>query len=375
MADQVLELTRDQARRIAVRAALLADQRPVDLHDTASRLTGLPLDLTRAVAPAAELVLWGRLGDGHRPGDLGDAVASQEVVEVGGALRPAEDAVLYRAEMAAWPTPGPWKDWHHRLHDWIGANEACRRDVLEALRQEGPLPVAALPDTCAQPWRSTGWNDGKNTRMLVSQMVQRGEVAVAGRQDRERLYDLAERVYPDDEVPPLAEAEAERDRRRLVALGVARAGAALQQGEPVGAGAAGEPVVVQGVRGRWRVDVEALAALDGPAPERTVLLAPFDMLLEDRKRMADLLDFDYAVEMYQPRATRRWGYYALPVLSGDRLVGKVDLTADREAGELLLHAVHEDEPFGAGLRAAVDAEVEDLGRWLGLVVAEQPHEA
>jgi uncharacterized protein YcaQ len=367
-------LTQDQARRIAVQAALLADDRPDDLLDAARRLTMLPLDQTRAVAPAAELILWSRLGHDHRPGDLDDAIASQQVVEVAGELRSIDDVALYRAEMAAWPTPGPWKEWHHRLSDWMEANEACRRDVLERLRQEGPLPIGSLPDTCVRPWRSSGWNDGKNTRMLIAQLVQRGEVAVAGRQNRERIYDLADRVYPDDPVPPLAEAEAELDRRRLRAFGLARAGAVYQQGEPVGAGEAGEPAVVESVRGRWRVDPAALDALDRPAPDRTELIAPFDLLLHDRKRMTDLLGFDYTLEMYKPKEKRRWGYYALPVLHGDRLVGKVDATADHEAGELLVHAVHDDEPFHDDLRYEVEFRITELARWLDLTVSEAPHE-
>jgi uncharacterized protein len=367
-------LTQDQARRIAVQAALLADRRPDDLLDAARRLTMLPLDQTRAVAPAAELILWSRLGHDHRPGDLDDAIASQQIVEVAGELRSIDDVALYRAEMTAWPTPGPWKKWHHRLSDWMEANEACRRAVLERLRQEGPLPIGSLPDTCVRPWRSSGWNDGKNTRMLIAQLVQRGEVAVAGRQNRERIYDLADRVYPDDPVPPLAEAEAELDRRRLRAFGIARAGAVYQQGEPVGAGEAGEPAVVESVRGRWRVDPTALDALDRPTPDRTELLAPFDLLLHDRKRMTDLLGFDYTLEMYKPKEKRRWGYYALPVLHGDRLVGKVDATADHEAGELLVHAVHADEPFPDDLRSAVEFRITELARWLDLTVSEAPHE-
>ncbi|MGB5936179.1 MAG: crosslink repair DNA glycosylase YcaQ family protein [Ornithinimicrobium sp.] len=370
----VLTLTVEQARRLAVRAALLADDRPVDVLDAARRLTMLPLDQTLAIAPAAQLVLWCRLGDQYELGDLNDAVATQQIVEFAGALRPIEDITLYRAEMKAWPSPGPWKAWHHRLHDWVEGNQQCRQDALEQLRQEGPLPPSALPNTFAQPWQSTGWIDGKSLRVMLSAMVQRGEVAVVGRADGERLYDLAERVYLADPPLPLAEAEAERDRRRLRAFGIARAGAVYQQGDPVGAGQAGRPAVVEGVRGRWRIDDQALAALDHPVPAQISLLAPFDTLLQDRKRMSDLLGFEYAVEMYKPKAKRRWGYYALPVLRGDRLIGKVDATADRESGELLLHAVHEDERFSVDLRLHVEDEIAALARWLGLAVKHDPHD-
>ncbi len=371
--ESTLRLTRDQARAVAARAAMLLDDAPTDLAATTRRLTMLPLDQTTAVSPAAELVLLGRLGHDHRPGDLAEAVATQRVVELAGGWRVVEDAGLYRAEMAAWPTYGRWRAWHHQLSEWVATNEGCRRDVLDELRREGALPVGALPETCVRPWRSSGWNDGKDTRMLVNQMVQRGEVAVAGRDGRERVYDLAERVYPDEPAVPLEEALAERDRRWLRAAGIARAGAVFQQGEPVGAGEAGEPAVVEGLRGRWRVDPDALAALEVDASDQTWLLAPFDVLVHDRRRMVDLLGFDYALEMYKPANRRRWGYYALPVLHGDRLVGKVDASADRDAGELLVHAVHEDEPFDASLRAAVAAQVCDLARWLDLTVAEQPH--
>jgi uncharacterized protein len=88
----------------------------------------------------------------------------------------------------------------------------------------------------------------------------------------------------------------------------------------------------------------------------------------DRRRMADLFAFDYQLEMYKPAAKRRWGYWALPVLDGDALVGKVDATADRAAGVLRVHAVHEDSRWSRARRAAVADEIAALGRWTGLVV-------
>jgi uncharacterized protein YcaQ len=201
--------------------------------------------------------------------------------------------------------------------------------------------------------------------MLLMLMVRRGEVASAGYDGRTQLWDLAERVYPEVPPVPYDEAMRIRDERRLRALGIARAKAAELPGDRVDVGDAGEPAVVEGVRGRWRVDPDQL---DRPFAGRAALLSPLDRLVYDRRRMTELLEFDYQLEMYKPAAKRRWGYWAMPVLHGDRLVGKLDAKADRSDGVLRVHAVHEDEPFTDDVRAAVADEVDALAGWLGLVV-------
>jgi hypothetical protein len=363
MGEHVHQLTAEQARRIAVRAQLLSEPRPIELLEVVRHLTLLQADDTTAVARSADLVAWSRLGEGHQPGDLEAAVAAGRLVELQGMLRPAEDIALYRAEMAAWPGPGELRDWQVENRDWVEANDGCRRDILDKLHDEGPLPSGELPDTTVLPWESSGWNNDRNVRMLLGMMVRRGEVAAAGREGRERLWDLAERVYPDVEPVPLEEALRIRAERRLRALGLARARATKLPVDGNDVGTAGEPAVVEGVRGKWRVDA---AYLDDSFTERTVLLSPLDRLVFDRKRMEDLFGFDYQLEMYKPVAKRRWGYWAMPILHGDRLVGKLDATADREAGVLRVDAVHEDEPFDPVLRGEVDREVDALADWLGL---------
>ena len=133
--------------------------------------------------------------------------------------------------------------------------------------------------------------------------------------------------------------------------------------EPVDVGEAGEPAVVEGTKGEWRVDP---AALDADFEGRTALLSPFDRLIYDRRRAEELFEFEYTLEMYKPAAKRRWGYYALPVLHDDRLVGKVDATADRKASVLRVHAIHEDVKFTRAMAKAVQVELDDLASWLGL---------
>ncbi|WP_028635965.1 DNA glycosylase AlkZ-like family protein [Nocardioides sp. URHA0032] len=345
------ELTRDDARRVAVRAQLLDARRPSDLLEVVRHLTALQAEPTNAVAPSADLVLWSRLGSTYDPADLRAALDEQVLVEHQGFVRPVEDLALFRAEMAVWPGTGELKDWEVWRAGWVEANDGCRREVLELLRTDGPLPTSALPDTCEVPWRSSGWNDNRNLPRLLNLMVERGEVVTVGRQGREPLWDLAERVYPDDRVPDLEEARRIRAERELQALGIVRRGDA------------GEPAKVDGVRGTWRVEP---SLLDAQLTARAALLSPFDRLVFDRKRLADLFGFEYQLEMYKPVEKRRWGYYALPVLYGDRFVGKVDATADRAEGELIVHALHEDEPLDDTARDAVLAEVDDLAAWLGL---------
>jgi uncharacterized protein len=361
----VHELSRADARRIAVRAQLLTRERPSDLVETVRQLSLLQIEPTNAIAPSAELVLWSRLGSRFDPQELWDAVDEQRLIELHQALRAPEDIALFRAEMAEWPGPGDLREWQQEVRDWVRANNGCRRDILDRLRADGPLPASELSDTCVVPWRSSGWNNNRNLRMMLDKLVQRGEVAAAGGTGRDRLWDLASRIYPDDPVPPVEEARRLRDQRRLRSLGIARAKGPKLPFEPVDVGESGAPAVVEGVRGQWRVDPAQLAQ---PFTGRAALLSPFDRLIADRRRMDELFEFDYILEMYKPAGARMWGYYALPILYGDRLVGKLDARADRKEGELRVAAVHRDVPFTTAMTAAVDREIADLARWLGLEV-------
>jgi uncharacterized protein len=357
------QLSRTEARRIAVQAQLLGSDRPAGLLDLVRHLTFLQLDPIAAIAPSADLVAWSRLGSSYSQSELRGALEDRTLLELQALIRPAEDLTLYRGDMADWPGRGKLRNWQEERRVWVTANDACRRDILARLEATGPLTMRELPDTCAVPWGSTGWTNERNVDKLLGFMVARGEVAVAGRQGRERLWDLATRVYPDEPVVPAEEAQRLRDERRLLALGIARAQAPEAPVEPADVGEAGEPAVVEGIKGPWRVDPSLLGR---PFSGRTALLSPFDRLVHDRKRALELFDFDYQLEMYKPAAKRRWGYYAMPVLYRDRLAGKIDATADRKAGVLRVDAIHEDEPFSKTAAAAVRRELKDLARWLEL---------
>jgi len=333
------------------------------------RLTFLQLDPTAAVAPNAHLVAWSRLGSSYSPAALDAACAERSLIELNALIRPAEDFALFRGIMThnATAPRDQIPTWQAERRAWVEANDACRRDILARLRASGPLPSRELPDTCVKPWTSTGWTNNRNVTQMLEFLSAFGEVAVAGRAGSERLWDVAERVYPDDPIMPVEEARRIRDERRLRALGIARAKTAQMPVEPADVGDAGEPAVVEGVKGEWRVAPCYLDDLDR-FEGRAALLSPFDRLLADRKRMGEVFEFDYVLEMYKPAAKRRWGYFALPVLHGDRLVGKLDATADRKAGRLFVDAVHEDVPFTAAMTRAVDAEITALADRLTLTV-------
>jgi uncharacterized protein YcaQ len=342
-------LDRDEARRIAVRAQLLDADRPSDLLAVVDRLTFLQLDPTAAVAPSADLVAWTRLGAAYRPEHLQQALERDRTLfEYRAMVRPMADLGLYRADMAAAPADA-------RRREWLRANDAFRRYVLDLLRDSGPLPSRDVPDRSDVPWPSSGWTNNRNVTQMLELLAARGEVAIAGRRGRQRLWDLAERVYPADApVVPAAEARRIRGERLLRSLGIARASIV---------GEAGEPAEVAGTAGVWRVDPAAVGA---PFAGRTALLSPFDRLIHDRRRVLELFDFEYRLEMYVPKANRRWGYFALPVLHHDRLVGKVDAMADHRASTLRVHAIHQDAPFTRGITEAVHAELEALAAWLGV---------
>lgn len=355
-------LTKAQARRIVVRAQLLDAPRPTDLLAVVQQLTLLQIDPTAAIAPSADLVAWSRLGSAYQPARLQQALEQDRTLfEHNALVRPMSDLGLYLAGAADWPS-------YERTRVWIRDNDRFRRDILDVLGRSGRMSSRDIPDTCVVPWASTGWTNNRNVTQMLELLMMRGEVAIAGRVGRERIWDLPERVYPADVVvPSVDEANRVKNERRLASLGIARQRRTAMPVEPADVGEAGEPAVIEGTKGEWRVDSTALGEdFEG----RTALLSPFDRLVHDRLRAEELFGFEYTLEMYKPAAKRRWGYFALPVLHHDRLVGKVDATADRKASVLRVNAIHEDVRFTRAMTKGVEAELEDLASWLELGAVE-----
>jgi uncharacterized protein YcaQ len=323
-------VSEDAARRIAVRAQLL-DGSATGVLDTVRRLGFLQLDPIATVAPAQHLVLWSRLGRGYHPAELDRLLWEERALfEWDAFVWPVEELPLVRALMRRWRTST-----HYKSERWVRAflaeNRTFRRYVLRELERRGPLLSRELEDRSVGETKERRWYGSRNVGLMLTSLHLRGEVAVAGRKGGQRLWDVAERVLPPGEAMSLWEAEQELDARRFRALGV-RSG-------PDG----------------WTAHPDAT---DGRVPERVTLLSPFDRLIHDRDRAEALFGFRYRLEMFVPEARREYGYYVLPILRGDRLVGRAEPVFDRAARRLELKGSWGEI---TGLGEALD----ELAAWLG----------
>lgn len=286
----------EEARRIAVRAQAL-DGSARGVLETVRRLGFLQLDPISSVAPPQHLVLWSRLG-AVDTAEL-DRLLWQErkLVEWDAFVYPIEDLPILKAFMRRRDRPLDL-----RIIGWLKEHAAYRRHVLKELRERGPLLSREIDDAPGHRREDHRWWGARKMGLMLECLSARGEVAVVGRNGKQRVWDLAERWYPETETVPVPRARKLYEEKRFRALGVR-----LE-------------------RGRLVVHPEAE---DGPVPTRTTFLSPFDRLVHDRDRALALWNFFYRLEMYVPAAKRRYGYYVLPILHGDRLVGRIEPVFDR----------------------------------------------
>jgi hypothetical protein len=338
----------------------------------------LQIDPTRTVEKTHLLVLWSRLG-GYDRADLDALLADRSLFEHQAFIFPRESLAerKYVMERRA-EIQGPWAQ---RIRDWLAVNEPFRHAILDRLAADGPLPSRAFTDDGYVPWPSSGWTNGRNVSQMFEMLDARGEVMVAGRRQSERLWHLPERVLPEyHATSPLSEDAFLRQRvadatRRL---GVATARQivtetywaprpairkaitqAVEDGDLT-------PVTASGLGGSAYTTPDLLEALDAPDEPRTTLLSPFDPLIKDRDRTLRLFGFHYRLEMYVPKAERRYGHFVLPILHDDRLVGRIDPHMDRKTGTFTVRVFAEaDAPMTAATGAAIGSAIRDLGSWLG----------
>ena len=267
---------------------------------------------------------------------------------------------------------------------FLQANDRFRRHVLQRMRREGPLRGRDIENRIELEWRTGGWNDGDGSVSMMLEMMWATRRHHDRRPGRPAAALGPGRATRADGAPmPAAALAREVVARQLAAAGIVqrrRLGWLFDGTKPPGweravdaliRGGAAVPVRVEGVRGEWIADA---AALEAPFRGRTAALSPFDQLVHDRTRTEALWDFEYRLEIYVPKAKRRWGYFVLPVLRGDRLVGRFDPRFDREARVLRIGAVHAEDGARPGDAEAVRGAVEDLARWVraGSIAWEGP---
>jgi uncharacterized protein YcaQ len=361
------------ARRLAVAAqgfAGAASGTPARLTSVLRGLSCVQLDSISAVERSHRIVLACRAGPYPRDAEwklVRDGKAFETWAHEA-CLVPIEDYPLFRFRMR-----------ERRIHHWYGpvidSDPALARSVLGAVRERGPLRSRDFEG------RGGGgmWN-WKPAKRMLDALWTAGELAIAGREQFQRLYDLPERVIPRRflEAPIPDEAQFAQDAavRAVKARGVLSAAGIVDHYRLAGGVGALRPhleALVQ--RGQLRklelddggapVFVPARGPLDATVPDVAVLLSPFDNLLWDRAFAVRLFRFEHLIEVYKPRPQRRFGYYVLPLLVGDRIVGRADLKSDRLRGLLRIHAFHR-EPGARPGADRLDEAVERLAADIGL---------
>jgi uncharacterized protein len=298
-----------QARRIAVRAQLL-DGSATSVLETVRQLGFLHIDPISTVAPPQQLVLWSRLGAYDRT-ELDRLLwKERKLFEWNAFIRPIEDYPLIRARMLR---PRGAQLYEQRAEEFLRTNSRFKRFVLKELERRGPLLSREIEADLMVSRDPHEWWGSRKVALMLQILEGHGLVAVVGRRGKQRLWDLAERWYPEVETIPWPEARQLLEQKRWRSLGVRLA------------------------NGKWEAHPEVS---DERVSARTTFLSPFDRLIHDRDRAHALFDFFYRLEMYVPKAKREYGYYVLPILRGDRLVGRIDPLFDRKADVLRVNSVH-----------------------------------
>ena len=288
-------------------------------------------------------------------------------------LLPIESWPLFRRAME-----NGGRDWYSNVNDVKAAHPQLADEILERIREDGPVASRQFEGAAGDGM----WN-WKPAKAMLERLWNHGELVIAGRQGFQRVYDLTERVIPRAQLE--APVPSEHDVLRALAEQAVRARGVLTEagvkehwrlrGGVSRITPAVDELVAEGRLRRLRVDdggadvlVAADAELDRPEPRAAVLLSPFDNLLWDRPFARRILGFDHLIEVYKPAPQRQYGYYVLPFLRGDRIVGRADLKSERKEGRLVVRAFHRETGVRASgaLDDALDAALDRLARSIGL---------
>ncbi|MDE0632549.1 MAG: winged helix DNA-binding domain-containing protein [Caldilineaceae bacterium] len=389
-----ITLTPTEARRLAVSAQCLAGPRAeagkAGILELFRQINCLQIDPIRAVERTQLLVLWSRMG-AFDPSWL-DELQRERVIIEGDAHRASyvltEDYPLFRRWIGSlFERTGAGME---RARDWMEANELLRAAIVERLGKEGPLTPTVFDDLEAVPWFPSRWYSGKPAAMMMAILSWQGVVMCVGRKRNQRLWHLRDAWLPEwagQPLPPEEEVVGLTCQRSLKALGVASRrqisrhfirgkypNLARRLAELTAEGTV-LPAQIVGEEGPWegewyihRDTVPLLESIrDGGWAPRTVFLSPFDNLICDRERTEQFFDFYYRIEIYVPKAKREYGYYVLPLLHGDRFIGRMDSQIERKTGIYRIHALYAEEGARVDARtgAAAAESLVELARFIG----------
>lgn len=413
----MLSITTKQARRLAITKQHLAGAQPkpssANILATIRDLGCVQIDPINVVTRSPQLVVYSRVGK-YDPKDF-DALIfrDKKLFEYWAhcaSIVLTEDYPIHHAMMREYlaivnPRFKPDAStrsrfltsesaWTTRARNWVRDNDQLRRAILGRLKREGALSSRAFAEEGidTQDWISTGWTSERNVARMLNFLWLSGKIMVAGREGLNKTWDLSERVLPEwtprdkwhgrDIVRAAAQ-------KSLKALGVAtpkqiafhfirgrytnlknvlrelQAEGTIQRVELGDAEANGS------AKGEWYIHTDDIATLDnlanGAWVPRTTVLSPFDNLIADRARTKLLFDFDYTIEIYTPKEKRKYGYYVLPILQGDQLIGRMDSAMDRPNARLVVNQVYAEKsaPKSRTLGRAAERAIESLANFLG----------
>ena len=383
------------ARRLAISKQRLAgprNQPDADtILDTVRDLGCLQLDPISVVARSHQLVLWSRLGN-------------YNLADVDKLLWEDRSLFEYWAHCASIVLTEDYPVYSHRMHhnltgdtpqgarmrEWLNENRQLCDHIMSEITEKGPMRSSEFEDKAADEWYSSGWTSGRNVSKMLDTLWWRGILMVAGRSGIQKLWDLTERCLPQWTPRDVLETEElvrRAAQRSLRSLGVASANQIKNnfvRGYYPGLTGVLRDLLAEGLIARvdvrnlagksggdWYIHRDDLALLEnieeGEWQPRTTLLSPFDNLICDRARSETLFDFNFRIEIYVPKEQRKFGYYVLPILHGDRLIGRIDPTMDRKQKRLVINAVHteSDAPLDSETGSAVRAAIDELACFLG----------
>ena len=385
------------ARRLAITRQRLAGPRlPPSADGIVSIVRDIgciQIDPISVVAPSSLLVLWSRLGNYDQAlldKVLWDERRLFEDFAQATSIVLTEDYPIFstfKRNYAKGDSP-----WARRVREWMMTNRVLRSHIIAELRHRGPLFSRDLEDKAVKEWRSSGWTSGRNVDMMLVFLAAQGKVMVAKRSGGQKQYGLTENLLPDwvpREHLSWHETVKRSSQKSLRALGVAPKSHIerhyIRGSYPGLTGVLAELESegrIERVQisdshhdrpwpGTWFIHADDIPLLDklvaGEWQPRTTLLSPFDNLISDRRRTEQVFDFKFSLEIYVPKPKRRYGYYVMPILHGDRLIGRVDLAMDKEQERLMVRAVYaeQDAPITPETGRAVAGAIEELATFLG----------